>query len=256
METCGVWWAENRAGRASGCFDMHYYPRHIGDYAKDTGHLTLLEHGVYTVLLDWAYSQEKPLPDDFTTICRLCRATTGKEKAAVRRVVDEFFPLKDGGRSNNRANLEIFAFNIKSAKNAASATSRWQKGRNANALPAEGGGTTTGARVPAAIPQDPATNSQQPLLPPEIPSVAEVRTWAQMAGVCPDYAEHQHGKTTEDATWLRAGKIADWRKRWLGFWLTDRESWFKQKKAARPGEGEPPAPRMQKIPLAQMRVEL
>jgi hypothetical protein len=54
-----------------------------------------------------------------------------------------------------------------------------------------------------------------------------------MAGVCPDYAEHQHGKTTEDQTWLRAGKLADWKKRWLGFWLEDRESWLKNKKIPR-----------------------
>ena len=35
---------------------MHFYKFHIGDYAKDTGHLTLLEHGVYRSLMDWSYA--------------------------------------------------------------------------------------------------------------------------------------------------------------------------------------------------------
>jgi uncharacterized protein YdaU (DUF1376 family) len=31
---------------------VNYYERHIGDYLKDTAHLSLLEHGIYTRLLD------------------------------------------------------------------------------------------------------------------------------------------------------------------------------------------------------------
>lgn len=27
---------------------MNYYERHLGDYARDTGHLSIMEHGVYT----------------------------------------------------------------------------------------------------------------------------------------------------------------------------------------------------------------
>jgi uncharacterized protein YdaU (DUF1376 family) len=82
---------------------MNYYQRHLGDYAKDTGHLTLLEHGVYTVLLDWTYATEKPLPDDNVTVYRLCRATERAEKLAVDRVVAEFFP----DRTNKRAQAEL-----------------------------------------------------------------------------------------------------------------------------------------------------
>jgi hypothetical protein len=33
---------------------MKFYQRHLGDYARDTAHLSLLEHGVYSVLLDRA----------------------------------------------------------------------------------------------------------------------------------------------------------------------------------------------------------
>lgn len=71
---------------------MNYYQRHLGDYAKDTGHLTLLEHGVYTVLLDWTYATERALPEKIEEIFRICRAFSKIEKAAVQRVCAEFFP--------------------------------------------------------------------------------------------------------------------------------------------------------------------
>lgn len=86
---------------------MNYYQRHIGDYAKDTGHLSLLEHGVYSSLLDWIYSTEKQLPDDLQAIYRICRAHSKSEKKAVDSVVCEFFIAADGFRKNKRAEIEI-----------------------------------------------------------------------------------------------------------------------------------------------------
>jgi Protein of unknown function (DUF1376) len=40
---------------------MYYYQHHIGDYRKDTSHLSLIEHGIYRQLLDLYYITEKPL---------------------------------------------------------------------------------------------------------------------------------------------------------------------------------------------------
>ena len=69
---------------------MHKYFRQIGDYAKDTRHLSLIEHGAYTMLLDIAYATEKPLPNDIDTIARLACARSKDEKAAVETVLREF----------------------------------------------------------------------------------------------------------------------------------------------------------------------
>ena len=30
---------------------MNYYERHLGDYARDTAHLSMMEHGAYGLLL-------------------------------------------------------------------------------------------------------------------------------------------------------------------------------------------------------------
>ena len=43
---------------------MNYYERHLGDYAKDTAHLTMIEHGAYSLLLDRYYGTEQGIPAD------------------------------------------------------------------------------------------------------------------------------------------------------------------------------------------------
>lgn len=88
---------------------MNYYERHIGDYLKDTAHLSLLEHGVYTRLLDVYYSNEGPLDDD-KVACRLVGAKSGAERAAVRAVLIEFFAQRDDGWHQARCDREIARF--------------------------------------------------------------------------------------------------------------------------------------------------
>ncbi len=84
---------------------MNYYERHLGDYAKDTGHLSILEHGAYTLLLDRYYSTEAGIPE--TQAFRLARARTPEEREAVDVVLAEFFELIDGVWVNRRAEEEI-----------------------------------------------------------------------------------------------------------------------------------------------------
>lgn len=87
---------------------MNFYKRYIGDYMRDTAHLSLLEHGAYTVLLDTMYATEKTLPSGLDALYRLCRATTRSEREAVKTVAEQFFPVNgDGTRHNNRADHEI-----------------------------------------------------------------------------------------------------------------------------------------------------
>lgn len=59
---------------------MHYYEHHIGDYRRDTAHLTLLEHGVYRQLLDWYYLSEKPIPANREAVIRKISARTQEER--------------------------------------------------------------------------------------------------------------------------------------------------------------------------------
>ncbi len=84
---------------------MNYYERHLGDYAKDTAHLTMIEHGAYTLLLDRYYAAEGPIPHD--QVYRYAHARSREEKQAVDAVVSEFFKRVDGMLFNKRAAIEI-----------------------------------------------------------------------------------------------------------------------------------------------------
>lgn len=90
---------------------MNYYERHLGDYARDTAHLSLLEHGVYNVLLDRYYITEQPIPADQAH--RIARAKTKDERAAVDAVLAEFFTLEAGCYRQGRVESEIAAAQVR-----------------------------------------------------------------------------------------------------------------------------------------------
>jgi uncharacterized protein YdaU (DUF1376 family) len=115
---------------------VNYYERHIGDYLKDTAHLSLLEHGIYTRLLDVYYTRESALPDD--QVARLIGARSKEEKEALLAVLQEFFQRTESGWSQDRCDREIARYLDKQAKAKASADARWSAQRtqsdgNANA---------------------------------------------------------------------------------------------------------------------------
>lgn len=84
---------------------MHYYKRHIGDYAKKAGHLSVLEHGVYTLLLDAYYDREQP-PTRAEAV-RIARCRTDVELAALDAVLSDFFHEVDGRYVQDRVEEEF-----------------------------------------------------------------------------------------------------------------------------------------------------
>ena len=92
---------------------MHYYQHNIADYRKDTGHLTLLEHGIYRQLLDSYYLDEKPIETQW--VIRRLRITTDLEKSALQNVLDEFFVSSECGNfySKPRCDEEINKYHAK-----------------------------------------------------------------------------------------------------------------------------------------------
>jgi uncharacterized protein YdaU (DUF1376 family) len=87
-----------------GC--LNFYKRHLGDYAKDAGHLSMLEHGAYTLLLDRYYTVERHI-ETREDAYRFCRARSREEKAAVDAVLREFFVTDGESFLNRRAEEEI-----------------------------------------------------------------------------------------------------------------------------------------------------
>ncbi|MGL4649549.1 MAG: YdaU family protein [Caldilineaceae bacterium] len=130
---------------------MNYYERHIGDYLKDTAHLSLLEHGVYGRLLDVYYTREGAIPA--AQVERLVGARTKDEKAALAVVLSEFFDLVCEHYTHSRCEREIARLNDKRCKAAASANARWSKQgsqteRNANAMRTHSEGNAPSHQTP------------------------------------------------------------------------------------------------------------
>jgi len=116
---------------------MYYYQHHIGDYRRDTSHLTLLEHGAYRQLLDLYYITEKPLD---ANALRLVCARNADEIQAVEQILCEFFTLQEGKYYHKRCEDEITRYHSKSNKAKESAKIRWNKNnelQDANALPTD-----------------------------------------------------------------------------------------------------------------------
>lgn len=103
---------------------MNYYKRHLGDYARDTGWLTTYQHGVYVLLLDWYYSNERPIPLDL--VYRIVKARSGPERRAVDEVIAAFFDVtkQPGFAHNKHADIEVAKYQAKRKANSLIAKER------------------------------------------------------------------------------------------------------------------------------------
>lgn len=86
---------------------MNYYEHHLGDYVRDTAHLSMLEDGAYRRLLDAYYIREAPLPLTPRDVHRLTRAQSKQEREAVDTVLREFFVETPEGWRHTRCDREI-----------------------------------------------------------------------------------------------------------------------------------------------------
>tara|TARA_R110000868_G_scaffold142759_11_gene360243 strand:- start:998 stop:1855 length:858 start_codon:yes stop_codon:yes gene_type:complete len=89
---------------------MNHYPRHIGDWMRDTAHLSEVEECIYSRCIDQYYSREAPLPADKAAVARLVRASTAQARKAVGVILDEFFKLEDDGWHQKRCDQELSVF--------------------------------------------------------------------------------------------------------------------------------------------------
>ena len=85
---------------------MNFVKLYIGDYLRDTGTLTLAQHGAYMLMLLEHYATEKPLPVG-RELHRLLRADSKAERDAIDFVAAKFWTLTETGLVNNRADKEI-----------------------------------------------------------------------------------------------------------------------------------------------------
>ena len=137
-------------------FNMHYYKRNIGDYAKKAGRLTMLQHGSYTLLIDSCYDRET-----FPTLEQALEwtwASTEAEIEAVKFVLSRFFMLdKDGRYVQERILQELLDYQEKADTNKRIAIDRETKRKEKS---------TNREQVVHEPPPNhkPLTNNQEPIV--------------------------------------------------------------------------------------------
>jgi len=125
---------------------MHYYQFNIGDYQSHTAHLSDSEDLIYRRLLDWYYLHEIPIPLDSEQTARQIRMRSHSD--CIASVLQEYFEKTEHGWIHHRADKEIAKTGDKSIKASASAKARWDKVKDANALPTQSEGNATHNTLP------------------------------------------------------------------------------------------------------------
>ncbi len=161
---------------------MHYYPFHVGDYRRDTMHLTFVEHGIYRLLLDSYYLNEGPFTQSRDELMRLVRVRTKDEKEAFRRVLEEFFEEIDGAFVNKKCEMVLAKLFSKSGTARDAANARWAK-RDADAMRTQCERNATQNPKPNTqdpdIKQSDATASSSGRVP-DCPHQAVIDLWHEM----------------------------------------------------------------------------
>jgi len=98
---------------------MHYYQFNIGDYRKDTIHLSRLEHSIYRDLIDWYYLEETPIPKETQVVARRLRLGSELDLNALKNVLSDFFCESEAGFRHGRIDAEIAAYHAQCEKNRA-----------------------------------------------------------------------------------------------------------------------------------------
>jgi len=95
---------------------MHYYQFNIGDYRKDTAHLSPIEHYIYRQLIDWYHLDEKPIPKITQSVMR--RLSLGSEhEPALNNVLQDFFVSTKDGWRHGRIDREINNYHEMQSRN-------------------------------------------------------------------------------------------------------------------------------------------
>jgi len=79
---------------------MWYYQRDLDQWVRMTAHLSVIEEGALTRLIDEAAINEQPLSENIDVLCHRLRAKTRPEKTAVQRMLHAYFIKTPAGYVN------------------------------------------------------------------------------------------------------------------------------------------------------------
>lgn len=97
-------------------------PFYVGDYLRDTMHLTTEEHGAYLLLIMALWNADGSLPE--SALAATARVTP-RRWATLRKAMSPFFQIEGETWSHRRVNRELGTAAEKSTKAKESARTRW-----------------------------------------------------------------------------------------------------------------------------------
>ena len=192
---------------------MHYYQFNIGDYQSHTAHLSEMEDLAYRRLLDWYYLHETPIPLDASEVARQIRMRSHSDSIAI--VLQEYFERTADGWIHHRADIEIEKVGEKSVKASASAKARWNKAKDANALPTQSDSNATHNTLPITHNTKPKENKRGSRLAQDWFLSKSMGEWAQQER--PDLDVRQVAEQFKDYWVAQAGQKGvklDWDATW------------------------------------------
>lgn len=143
---------------------MHYYQFSIGDYRRDTDHLSLIEHAIYRYLIDWYYLDECPIPKETQSVSRRLRLGSDSELTALQSVLADFFVLESDGWHHPRIDMDIASYHHKQKTNQANGKRGGRPKKTQSVILGYDSETETKANTKATINHKPITSNQDKTL--------------------------------------------------------------------------------------------
>lgn len=191
---------------------MNFYKHYIGDFQRDTNHLSLTERGAYLALMHHYYATETPLPVELDQLCRIAGAITSAERKAVK-VAMGFFDPTDSGLTHDRIEAELEKAGQRSNTNREIALAREAKRRAEREAREKHETCTKRAQDVPRTDHEQSTN-QTPDTREEQESKTLERQAARLSDRFPEFWDeypNKKGKADALKAWKRKGldKIAD-----------------------------------------------
>ncbi len=206
---------------------MYYYSFNIGDYRKDTVHLSRLEHSIYRDLIDWYYLDESPIPLETQSVSRRLRLATEEEANALLAVLQDFFLLSEDGWRHKRIDSEIAEYHAKCETNRTNGKAGGRPRVDKNPV----GSQSQPSRNPN---HKPITNNHKPIKTNTAPEGVSLEVWDSFV----QQRQKQRAVVTETVikTIQKEADLVDWplekalseivARGWRGFkaeWVKDKQ---------------------------------
>lgn len=215
-----------------------WMPVYVGDYLRDTMHLTTEQHGAYLLLLFCCWFARGLLDDNDAILAGVCKATPEYWKTNLRPVLVKFFEVKDGKWISKRvAEERLKADNLCEFRRKIGSRGGSNKAANALANATPNGKTLLKQNPTPSESPSPSLERDSASTDAGIPTWTEVQTEASMRAVTPETAKSFFDHHQDNNLWINGHKVLiNWRSKLRNWQVKDRVFSPKKREETPPGD--------------------